>query len=326
MQRTRRRLIGSAGLALVAPALAHAQQARRPVIGFLGAESAFGYAANVQALLGGLRELGYVDGQSAKVEFRWAEGQYARLPELARGLVRTKVDVIVTHGVPGTSAAKRATSTIPIVMASAGDAAVTGLVKNLARPESNVTGSTFFAPEVGAKRLDLIKGAIPALSRAAWLFVPGNPITEPVRAAIESAARTLGVALTPISASGVAQLPDAMARLAAARTDALLVPEYSLFRAQAQVVAELSAEKRIPAIGFSEFADAGGLMGYGPDDAALYRRAATFVDRILRGAKPGDLPVERAATFRLVVNRRTAARIGVALEPAFLVRADQVIE
>ena len=323
MRGIRRRLIGSMGLALVAPALAQSGRVWR--IGFLGAESAAGYGANVEALLAGLRELDYVDRRNASIEFRWAEGEYGRLPELARDLVRAKVDVIVTHGVPGTSAAKRATSTIPIVMASAGDAVITGLVKNLARPEGNVTGSTFFAPEVGAKRLDLLSEAIP-LSRVASLFVPGNPITEHVHAASDKAARARGVALTRIPVANAAQLADVLAALPKQRIDALLVPEYSLFRAKAQTIAELAAASRIPSIGFSEFAEAGGLMGYGPDDAALYRRAALFIDKILRGAKPGDLPVERAATFKLAVNRKTASRIGVVLQPAFLVRADRVIE
>jgi len=303
-----------------------AQSAKRAVIGFLGAEAATGYSANVQALLTGLKELGYIDGANASIEFRWAQGQYSRLPELARDLARMKVDVIVTHGAPGTGAAKRATSTIPIVMASAGDALVTGLVKNLARPEGNVTGSTFFAPEVGAKRLDLLKEAILGLADVTWLFVPGNPITEQIRASLDKAALLVGVRLTAVPVPGVAQLASVVASLSRQRVGAVLVPEYSLFRAQAESIAKLAAANRLPTIGFSEFAEAGGLMGYGPDDAALYRRAAFFVDRILRGAKPGELPVERAATFKLIVNRQTAVQVGVALAPAFLVRADRVIE
>lgn len=234
--------------------------------------------------------------------------------------------MIITHGAPGTGAAKRATQTVPIVMASAGDAVATGLVTNLARPEGNVTGSTFFAPEVGAKRLDLLKEAMPGLKRVGYLSVPGNPISRQVNAAIERAARALDVELVSLIVQDKRELDAVVASAAKQRAGALVVPEYSLFRASAAPLAELAVTHRLPAIGFREFAAAGGMMGYGPDDGALYRRAAVFADKLLKGAKPGELPVERAATFELIVNRATAKRLGMLLAPAFLLRADRVIE
>jgi putative ABC transport system substrate-binding protein len=308
-------------------ARAFGQSRQRPHrIGFLGAESASGYGANLQSLRAGLRELGYVEGRDLAIEFRWADGQYARLAGLAEELVRSKVEIIVTHGVPGTTAAKRATKLVPIVMASAGDAAATGLVTNLARPEGNVTGSTFFAPEVGAKRLDLLKEALPGLRRAAYLSVEGNPITARLRPPLESSAKALQVELLALTVRDAREIPAALSQAASEGADAVVVPEYSLLRATAAEVARLAEKHRLPSIGFPEFAAAGGLVGYGPDDAALYRRAAVFIDKLLKGAKPGELPVERASTFELIVNRGTAKRLGIVVPERFLVRADRVIE
>jgi len=302
----------------------HAQKVHR--VGFLGAESASGYRSNVEAFRSGLRELGLVEGKNAVIEFRWADGAYDRLPELAEQLVRMKVDVVVTHGAPGTRAAKRATTTIPIVMASAGDASATGLVMNLARPEGNVTGSTFFAPEVGAKRLDILKEAIPSVARVAWIFVPDNPITPEVRRMVETAAKALKVALDQIAVRDAKELESVFSAIAARRVDAVLVPEYSLFRAHAASIASMAARQRLPTMGFTELADAGGLLGYGIDDRGMFRRAAVFVSKIIKGANPAELPVERATTFQLVVNRRVARQLGVSITDGFMVRADRVIE
>jgi putative tryptophan/tyrosine transport system substrate-binding protein len=311
---------------LIALARSAFGQGRPHRIGFLGAESASGYGGHLQALRTGLREQGYVEGKNIVIEFRWADGQYGRLPGLAEELVRSKVEIIVTHGVPGTAAAKRATKTVPIVMASAGDAAATGLVSNLARPEGNVTGSTFFAPEVGAKRLDLLKEALPGLRRAAYLSVAGNPITERLWPPLERFAKALQVDLVPMTVRDIQEVAAAISKAAAQTMDAVVVPEFSLLRATAPTVAQLAEKHRLSSIGFPEFASAGGLLGYGPVDAALYRRAAVFIDKLLRGAKPGELPVERASTFELVVNRGTAKRLDVILPPPFLVRADRVVE
>jgi len=322
----RRRTFIGAGVAAAAVSLAAWAQRRSARIGFLGAESAAGYHPNVEALRAGLRELGYVEGKNLAIEFRWAEGQYGKLQQLAGELVRANVDVMVTHGAPGTGAAKRATSTVPIVMASAGDAVATGLVANLARPEANVTGSTFFAPEVGAKRLDLLKEAMPGLKRVAYLSVLGNPITPQINAMIESAARALDIQVVWFTVRDRNELGAAVSAAAKQSAEAIMVPEYSLFRASAAALADAAASERLPAIGFREFADAGGLIGYGPDDRALYRRAAAFVDKLLKGAKPGELPVERASTFELIVNRAVAKKLGTVLPPAFLLRADRVIE
>jgi putative ABC transport system substrate-binding protein len=327
----RRDLVAAAVLAVLARPAVSIAQGRIARIGFLGAESAAGYSPNVEALRAGLRELGHIEGMNLAIEFRWADGQYGRLQQLAGELVRMNVDVIVTHGAPGTGAAKRATSTVPIVMASAGDAVATGLVANLARPEANVTGSTFFAPEVGAKRLDLLKEAMPGLKRVAYLSVPGNPITPQVNAMIESAARALEIhaleiQLVWLTARDKQELGTAVSAASKQNAEAIMVPEYSLFRASAGFLAELAAAERLPAIGFREFADAGGFIGYGPDDQALYRRAAVFVDKLLKGAKPGELPIERASTFDLIVNRAIAKKLGIVPPPAFLLRANRVIE
>lgn len=197
---------------------------------------------------------------------------------------------------------------------------------NLARPEANVTGSTFFAPEVGAKRLDLLKEAMPGLKRVAYLSVPGNPITPQVNAMIESAARALEIQLVWLTARDKQELGTAVSAASKQNAEAIMVPEYSLFRASAGFLAELAAAERLPAIGFREFADAGGFIGYGPDDQALYRRAAVFVDKLLKGAKPGELPIERASTFDLIVNRAIAKKLGIVPPPAFLLRANRVIE
>ena len=263
-----------------------------------------------------MREQGYVEGKNIAIEFRWADGQYGRLAGLAEELVRSKVEIIVTHGVPGTQPRrKRATKTVPIVMASAGDAAATGLVTNLARPEGNVTGSTFFAPEVGAKRLELLKEALPSLRRAACC---PTPITARLRPPLETSAKALQVELVALSVRDAQDVAAAFSQAAAQGVDAVVVPEYSLLRATAPAVARLAEKHRLPSIGFAEFAAAGGLVGYGPDDAALYRRAAVFIDKLLKGAKPGELPVERASTFELIVNRGTAKRLGIAVPPTFL--------
>jgi putative ABC transport system substrate-binding protein len=309
------------------PLMARAQPPKRiPLIGFLGAESASGYRTHIEAFRAGLRDVGYVEGRNIAIEFRWAESKYDRLPELAAQLVRRNVDVLVTHGAPGTRAAKSATTTIPIVMASAGDAVATDIVRNLARPAGNITGSTFFALELIGKRLDMLKQAMPRIAEVAVLFNPDNPITRLVLPEFETAAKSLKLRLQLFPVREPGELEGILGAIAKKRVDALVVPEYSMFVASAGAISRLALEHRLPTMGFSEFAEAGGMLGYGYESAELFRRAAVFVDRILKGAKPGELPVERATKFQLIVNRKTARAIGVPLPDAFLLRADKVIE
>ena len=325
---TRRELLVAIGAgALAAPLTSFAQQpAKVARIGFLGAESAAGYRSQADAFRTGLRDIGYVEGKNILVEYRWAEGKYDRLPDLAAELAGLRIDVLVTHGVPGTLAAKRATTTIPIVMAATGDAVATGLVNSLARPGGNVTGSTFFVPELNAKRLELLKDAMPRMNQAAVLFNPDNPVTGPVMQAMEIAAKTLKVELRKFEARGHGEFESAFSAMAKRRVDAVLIPEYSLYIVNAKRIASLTTKERLPAAGFNEFAEAGGLIGYGVNFPDLFRRAAAFVDKILKGAKPSDLPVERAIRFEMVVNLKTAKTLGIKIPQSILLRADKVIE
>jgi putative ABC transport system substrate-binding protein len=311
---------------LVSPLVAEAQQAGVPRIGFLGAASASGYAPQLKAFRQGLRDLGYVEGKNIAIEYRWAEGNYARLPELAAELARLKVDVLVTHGVPGTWAAKRTTTTIPIVMALVGDAVTTGLVSSLARPGGNLTGASYLLPEITAKRLDLLKEAVPRIARVAILLNPDNPMSGPILQAVDATANALKVEVQQVEARGPKDFEGVLSAVARRRMDALIVQDDGMFIANARGVAELAAKKRLPSTGFKEFAEAGGLMAYGVDFPDLWRQAAVFVDKILKGAKPGDLPVEQATKFELVVNLKTAKALGLTIPQSILIRADEVIQ
>ncbi len=318
----------SSGL-FVAPLAADAQQpAKVARIGYLGSA---GPGTPVSHLLDafrqGLRELGYVEGRNIAIEYRGAEGRFGRLPDLAAELVRLRVDVILVGGTPAALAAKNATGTIPIVLAGVGDPVGTGLVASLARPGGNITGLSFQTPELSAKQLELLKEAIPELSRVAVLSNPGNAGTAPMLRETELAARALGVQLRVMEVRSPDQFASAFARMRRERAGALLVladPLFFLHRAQ---LAELAAKSRLPAMyGVTEHAQAGGLMAYSPNFANLFRRAATFVDRILKGAKPADLPVEQPTRFELVINLKTAKALGLTIPPSVLIRADQVIQ
>jgi putative ABC transport system substrate-binding protein len=315
------------GTAAAWPLAARAQQPAMPVVGFLGALSASGWGASrVEALRAGLRDLGYVEGKNIVVEFRWAEGDYDRLPDLAGELVRLKVDVLVTHGTPGTRAAKQATKTIPIVMAVSGDAVATGLVASLNRPGGNITGSTFFSPELTAKQLELLKEAVPSVTQVAVLVNPGNPVNRPSLQALETTARSLKVAIQLFEARGRNEIENAFLAMANKRVDAVAITDDGVFIANPGVIANLAAKNRFPSTGFKELAQAGGLIGYGVNFPEIFRRAAYFVDKILKGAKSADLPVEQATKFEVVANLKTAKALGLEMPTSILLRADEVIE
>ena len=324
----RRKLIVALGAGvLTAPLRSFAQQrgkVRR--IGFLGTGSAAGMAPWVEALRMGLRDLGYVEGRNIAVEYRWADGNYERAPALAAELVRLKVDLLVTHGTPGTRAAKDATKTIPIVMATAGDAVLVGLVASLAKPGGNVTGTTFFNPELAAKRLELLKEALPRITQVAALVNPGNPAMVPVRESMEPAAKSLKLDLHQAEVRGAADLEGAFAAMLAKRVGGMVIVEDGMINANTAAIANLAAKVRLPIIGISELAQAGGLMAYGASFPDMYRRASVFVDKIFKGEKPGDIPIERAAKFDLLVNMKASNALGIKIPQSILVRAERIIE
>ena len=280
----------------------------------------------MEALRAGLRDLGYVEDKNIVIDFRWAEEKYERLPELAAELVRLKVEVIVTGGTPTILAAKSATTTIPIVMAIAPEAVASGLVASLARPGGNVTGMTGFIPEVTAKRLELLMDAFPRTRQVAVLFNPGSPATILSLRAMEATAKSLKMELHQFGVTGAGDFDSAFAAMAKKRVDAVVTTDDAMLNANVGAIAKLAAKIRLPSVGLSEFAEAGGLMAYGVNRLELYRRAAYFVDRILKGAKPADLPVEQATRFETVLNLKTAKALGLQFPQAVLARADRVIE
>jgi putative ABC transport system substrate-binding protein len=326
----RRRFLAGAGALLAASRRAFAQQSAKPVprIAFLGAASAAGYAARIDAFRAGFRDLGYEEGRNIAIEYRWADGQYDRLSELAEELVRLKVDVIVTHSALPTLAAKRATAAIPIpvVMTNVGDAVAWGIVASLSRPGGNITGDTFFLTELAAKRLEVLKDTVPHVRRIAVLANPDNPGTGSNLKAMEVAAKTLQLVLQRFDARGPADLEGAFAAISAKRLDALAVIEDPKIIVNFRKIAELAATQRLPSVGAVEFTETGGLIGYGVNFLALYRRAAVFVDKILKGARPADIPVERPTRFELAISMNTAKLLGLKIPQSVLLRADRVIE
>lgn len=324
----RRRFLASASLALAAPTLSVAQQRTSLYrVGVLVAPPAAAFAARTDALRAGLQELGYLHGKNMQIELRSAEGKSERLPELATELVRQDVDVIVAAGTPAIRAAKQATATIPIVMAAVGDAVAGGLVASLARPGANITGSTYFAPELAAKQLELLKEAFPQVTRIAVICNPNNPAMAVTSQVVASSARLLKLELAQFAVRESTDFKAAFAAVARMRYRAALIVDDPLTISNARTLAELAMTYRLASGGnFIEYALAGGLMAYGVDLVAMWRRAASFVDKILKGARPGDIPVERATRFELVVNRKTANAIEVSIAPSLLLRADRVIE
>jgi putative ABC transport system substrate-binding protein len=314
-------------VAILWASAALAQPAEPSRLGFMSPASPTSMAARIKAFEEELRQLGYRDGQNISVEYRWAEGKEERLNDFAAEFVRRKVDMIVTHGVAATLAAKAASNTIPIVCFSCGDPVSTGIVKSLARPGGNITGLTIIAPEMTGKRLELLKELLPGLSRVAVLYNPTNPVSKPELQLTQSAGRLLRLQLDSIGITDPAKLEDAFATIKQEHVDALLVLSDAMFFGGRKKIAELAVADRLPAISFSgAFPKAGGLLGYGPELTALARRAAVYVEKILKGADPGDLPIEQPSKFELVINLKTAKALGLAVPQSLLGRADEVIE
>jgi ABC-type uncharacterized transport system substrate-binding protein len=322
------RLIGFALIVALslfhAPLAAEAQRAGKMyLIGFLGGGSPSGYSPHVAALRLGLQDHGYVEGKNVTLEFRWAEGKYDRLPTLAAELIRLNVDLIVTQGTPAAIAAKQTTRTIPVVMTIVGNPEA--VVTSLARPGGNVTGSSFFMPELNVKRLEILKTALPRLARVAVLTNPGNPAMVSVLRAMEENASALNVKLWHMEVRRLDEL-EAAFTAARAQAEALAVIEDGLFVANARRVAELALRHRLPGVGFTEYAEAGGLLAYGVDFPQVWRQSMVLVDKIFKGAKPADLPVQQATRFYLVINLKTAKALGLTIPQSVLGRADEVIE
>jgi putative ABC transport system substrate-binding protein len=312
---------------VVVGAIVQAQQPEKvPRIGFLSATSPSAQNAFLDAFKQGLRDLGYVVGQNVALEIRAAEGKYDSLPDRAAELVRLKVDVIFAASAPAIKAAKQATSTIPIVFETLSDPVADGFVANLARPGGNLTGLAGLAPELSGKRLELLKEVVPRLTRVAVLLNPDNPNARRLLKETEISAQALGMQLQVLQVRHPDELDKAFSAMTKARAGALTVIPDPTLQAERKKVADLSAKTRLPAIyGISGVAEIGGLMVYAPSLHDLWRRAATYVDKILKGAKPADLPVEQPTKFEFIVNLKAAKQIGLTIPPNVLARADKVI-
>ncbi|MDP2602426.1 MAG: ABC transporter substrate-binding protein [Deltaproteobacteria bacterium] len=301
------------------------QPARSPRIGILLPPSASFNSARVEAFRQRLRELGYVEGKNIFFEYRYAEGKLERLPDLAAELVRLKVDVIVTAG-PAGPAAKKATATIPIVFATFADPVGSGIVSSLARPGGNITGLSLMTPDLDGKRLELLKESFPKVTRVAFLWMPSGSMGNVPLKDMEAAAKALGVKLQSLEVRSLDDFESAFARAKRDGAQALITYPGPLINTQQRQVLDFAAKNRLPAMyPANEFVEAGGLMSYAPNYTDLFRRAADFVDKILKGAKPVDLPVEQPMRFEFIVNLKTAKQIGVTIEPNVLVRANKVI-
>ena len=322
-------LCGLALGTLTVPLAAGAQRAGKvPRIGWLGGPTRESAEPFVQAFQRGLKDLGWVEGQNIVIEWRFAGGRAERLPDLAAELVRLRVDLIVVPSTPTALAAKNATKTIPIVTVSVGDPVGLGLVTNLARPGGNITGSTStVGPEIAGKLLALLKETVPMVSRMAVLWNPTTPGNALALREAEIAARALGVELQPLEARSLNDFDSAFAAMTTKRAGALLVLGDVMLMTHRIRLTDLAAKSRLPGMYTTrEYVEAGGLMLYGPTTRELFRRAATFVDKILKGAKPADLPVEQPTKFELVINLKTAKALGLTIPPSLLLRADQIVE
>jgi len=321
----RRELLVALGGAAAWPLAASAQQSGKRAIGLLSPASRS--PSVVPAFFDALAELGWIEGKNVVFERRYAENRLERLPELAAELVRLNVDVIVAIGTPGPLAAKRATSTIPIVMTAAGDPLGSGLVASLARPGGNVTGMSLMAPDLGGKRLELLKELLPRLARVAVLWNATNPYAAIVFKEMQAAGPTLGIEVQSLEVRSPDDFDGAFEIARRQRPDALITVEDPLTFSHRKRIADFAIGQQLPSLhGIREFAAAGGLMSYGASLADLYRRAAGYVDKILRGAKPADLPVQQPSKFEFVVNLKTARTLGLRIPDKLVALADEVIE
>ena len=325
----RRAFLGTlAGGLLAAPLAVEAQPAGKVWrIGFLG-NSSPGLEANlVGPFREGLRELGYVEGQNLLIEYRWAEGKYERLAALVTELLARNVEVIVTAGTPASHAVKKATTSVPLVMVAVGDPVASGLVPSLTRPAGNITGLTSRGDELDGKRLEQLKDLIPSISHVAVLTNSGNASLKKSAEVLRGVAAALHIKVLVLDVRSAEQLDGAFDVMVQKRPEALLVPGDRVFLANRVRIVQFTAQRRLPSIhAYRELVEAGGLISFGPSYAGMHRRAAYYVDRILKGAKPGDLPVEGPTTFELVINLKTAKALGLTIPPSLLQRADQVIE
>jgi putative ABC transport system substrate-binding protein len=320
-------IVAVLAVVLVAAVSLAADAQQRPRVGFLSANSAAATSARTEAFRGGLRELGYVEGGNILTEYRHADGQIDRLPALAAELVHLKVDVIVTEGTTATRFAKVATSTIPIVMAQDPDPVGIGFVVSLARPGGNITGLSNFRPELGGKRLELLKEILPRLARVVVIGTSTTPGNTQALREIEVAARGLAIELQYLDILGSKDIEPAFRAAGKGRTDSLLVLASPLLLSNRTAVAGLAAKIGLPTIYYTaEFVQDGGLISYGVNSHDLFRRAAGYVDRILKGTKPAELPVQQPTKFDLAINLKAAKALGLTIPPALLLRADQVIE
>ena len=316
-----------AGAMAAWPLAARAQQVAMPVIGFLGNTSPALFQSRIVALRNGLNDNGYIDGHNLAIEYRWAEGQYDRLPALAAELVGGKVDLIVTGGTPATRAGKAATSTIPIVFAGVGDPVAAGLVDSLARPGGNVTGFSILATELTPKRLEVLLQLVPTTEIVGLLVNPNNTNTERAIGDAKEVAQAKSVTLHVLTAKTKAEIDAAFASMTDGRTWGLIVQPDGFFIGQRQQLATLALRSKVPTIfGFRDFIEAGGLISYGPSLSAAFRQAGDYAGRVLKGARPSDLPVQQPTTFELIINLKTAREVGLPVPQSLLARADEVIE
>ena len=316
------------GAAVTWPLPARAQQSAMPVIGFLHPASLEAFAENLRGFRQGLKETGYVEGENVTFEFRWADGQLGRLPEFAADLVRRRVAVIATASPPAAFAAKEATATIPIVFGMAQDPVKLGLVTSLARPGGNLTGINFLLTELAAKRLELLREMVPAAKRLAVLVNPAQAInTRNTLQEVQAGAQAMGLQIRVLNVGTNREIDAAFAGFEHERPDALFVGSGTLFIGRRVQLTQWAAHHRMPAsYPGREYVEAGGLMSYGSNTTQAYRQVGTYVGRILKGAKPADLPVVQSSKFELVINQQTARTLGLTVPPSLLAIADEVIE
>ena len=322
----RREFITVLGCAVAWP-LASRAQGRIPRVGFMGNSTAALEANLVNSFREGLRELGYEEGRNIAIEYRWADGQYERFAALVTELIAAKVDVIVTAGTPAALAVKKATSTVPLVMVAVGDPVGTGLVPSLARPDGNLTGLSSVAPDLEGKRLELLREIVPSVSRIAVFLNSVNPFHATSMRQAQTAGKTLGIKVQQYDIRKSEDLDGAFAAIRKERPDALLILADRVFLHNRERIVDFTGEQHLPNVNaYKELVEAGGLISYGPSYEDMHKRAAIYVNKILKGAKPGNLPIEQPTKFTLIVNLKAAKALGISMPPAVLSRADQVIE